>query len=454
MAEIDRIGRTTIISKMLSLIDNLEDNKNFCIALNGEWGSGKSFVLDMFQDKLSQNEKYIVIKYDAWENSFFKEPLIAILSCAIDELQKKLSILEGLKNATNKLVQNAINDDSNKNEKIGTIRKTIKTISNFIKDCKNRFTTDTNDSAVSHFKSYKTLLGDVKSSLNSLIGKEKPYSKIIILVDEVDRCLPNEQLVILERLHHLFDVKNCVVVCAINYKSIASNVKTVFGVDGNEYLKKFFDIKFDLDMSSCEYLKSLFEELNEKLLKFQNINWMTAINTCYESLIYVIQKKIVSVDNREITRYYNSLQAAITEYDWDKIDPYQLFFLMIGIFIKKNINENFLTLEQVRKANEKSIAIAKDDNFDANLKFPYFDCFKEYLKIDRLNLPKSFICYQTRSHDVPSLLCYFNEVIYYSLNTEEFTANELRHFYGLPTIQKNICVKLRELVLLYSGGGE
>lgn len=82
---------------------------------------------------------------------------------------------------------------------------------------------------------------------------------MVVLVDEIDRCLPNDQLKILERLHHLFDVKNCAVIVAMNHSCIAKTVKTLYGTDGNEYLRKFFDFVFKLDTSAEVYLNNLFD---------------------------------------------------------------------------------------------------------------------------------------------------------------------------------------------------
>ena len=45
--EQDKIGRKEIVEKICWLVDNLQKDQHFCLALNGEWGSGKSFVLDM-----------------------------------------------------------------------------------------------------------------------------------------------------------------------------------------------------------------------------------------------------------------------------------------------------------------------------------------------------------------------------------------------------------------------
>ena len=60
------------------------------IALQGEWGSGKSFVMGMLQNEFeSHSDKYLVINYDAWKNNFYPDPLIAILYCVLDSIPKQ-----------------------------------------------------------------------------------------------------------------------------------------------------------------------------------------------------------------------------------------------------------------------------------------------------------------------------------------------------------------------------
>lgn len=74
----DKIGREAFVDKIIGFVDSLKKGKNFCLAINGAWGSGKSFVLGLIEEKLSQKQEYIIIKYDAWENTFYSDPLIAM----------------------------------------------------------------------------------------------------------------------------------------------------------------------------------------------------------------------------------------------------------------------------------------------------------------------------------------------------------------------------------------
>lgn len=86
----DKIGRQQLVEKMKYLIDALPQDEHFCLALDGEWGSGKSFVMGMLQNEFeSHSDKYLVINYDAWKNNFYPDPLIAILYCVLDSIPKQ-----------------------------------------------------------------------------------------------------------------------------------------------------------------------------------------------------------------------------------------------------------------------------------------------------------------------------------------------------------------------------
>jgi len=97
----DKIGREEIVEKICGFVDSLKKDKHFCLAINGAWGSGKTFVLEMIEEKLSKKQENIIIKYDAWENTFYSDPLIAILSCVIDGIEDKLYLVERKKGREN-----------------------------------------------------------------------------------------------------------------------------------------------------------------------------------------------------------------------------------------------------------------------------------------------------------------------------------------------------------------
>ena len=191
MAMEDKIGRQEFVDKICGLVDSLKKDHHTCIAINGDWGSGKSFVLGMIEERLSQKAENIVIKYDAWENSFYSDPLIAILSCIIDGIEDESHLSFGKKNIKN-AAKAVIDAGAELSPKINKLRTVVQGLINVIKSFQRQIDT-TN---LAEFKSYKKLLNETKELLDKITLSEDggSQSKLIILVDEIDRCLPDVQL--------------------------------------------------------------------------------------------------------------------------------------------------------------------------------------------------------------------------------------------------------------------
>lgn len=453
--EQDKIGRKEIVDKICKLVDNLTKGKYFCAALDGQWGSGKSFVLEMIEETLSQHNEYVIIKYDAWENSFYEDPLIAILSCVIDRIQSKLSEIDGFQTVLKEASKDVFNRFIKSNKYASTLVGIIKSISSIIKRVNNPFSKDTSKNSIVEFKSYQNLLTEVKESLNSIVNYnefEGKQNRLIILVDELDRCLPNEQLRILERLHHLFDVENCAVIVALNMDSVAANVNSTFGVDGKEYLRKFFDFSFKLQTSSEEYLYALLKCLAEDLHKINNkFNWEEVIKSAFYCLKYGDKNVLNEIENREVTRYYEALFKTCSAFGLERLTDEYVFFIILAIYIRKNIDISFLSKAKIQ---EKQKVFDKDKGMLQSAEMPYFDYVKNYIGIERNNIHKSTMTMVKYAGDnISAYIWGFNEIIYYSLGNE-FDYNEIRVFMHQNTVNISDCQQLRNLVMLYSGGEE
>lgn len=466
MATEDKIGRKEIVDKICGLVESLNEDSNFCLSINGAWGSGKSFVLDMIEDKLSQSPEYIIVKYDAWENSFYPDPLIAMLSCVIEGLGNKLSKMRGYFKAAAefgvKKGKELVDKLSDAGGKIGVVATVIKNIAEIVADFKNvTVVNDTKDSQLETYKSYKMLLQEFAALLNKLTKRvfvAKKQTKIIVLVDEIDRCLPNDQLKILERLHHLFDVKNCAVIVTMNQICVAETVKTIYGIDGYEYLRKFFDFVFKLDTSAEVYLNNLFDGFIKSCekIKTRDSDAELQIKLAYQCMLYGDKKVLEKVDNRELTRYFDAVNRVCNDFGWQNLTPHYVFFILIALFIRRNVSSSFLDEKDI---NEKQHA--RDDIYnrlsrdEKEVKLPYYDYIAECIGVDRDNPPKSILQSYNYyiAHDIASSSRLFNEIVCYSTG-KQFLYNEMRMFFHKPTVNSDDCKKLRELVLLYGGEQE
>ena len=456
MALQDKIGREEIVDKICGLVGSLKKDKNFCLAINGAWGSGKSFVLGLIEEKLSKKQEYIIIKYDAWENTFYSDPLIAILSCVIDGIEEKLYLVERTEEKVKKAAKTGVNTLAKLSTKIEKLKAVIEGIKTIIKDFHNPIDT----AALGDFKSYQRLLKTTKEILSEITQageyREK-QTKLVILVDEIDRCLPDEQLKILERLHHLFDVKNCAVIVTMNQICVAETVKTIYGIDGYEYLRKFFNFTFRLDTSANEYLKNLLGEYIKSFEKIQGSKEEVAfsVELAYECLICGSEKALDKADNRELTRYFEGIMNICNDFGWQRLTSQYVFFILLALYIRKIISPTFLNADKViadqKCASETYKKLSSDKK---RYVMPYYDYLKEFLGVDRNNPPEELSrLYRWGERQIAGFSWAFNEMVYFSIE-QQFPYNEMRMFLHESTVDSEACKDLCRLIVLYGGEQE
>lgn len=460
----DKIGREDIVNKICSLVDNLKPDANFCLALNGEWGSGKTFVMQMLEQKFCEHPEYIVIKYDAWKNNFYSDPLIAILYCLLDGIKEYVYLLpaiqEKIKKGMKKNMQTwgngvikALKACKGKFAVLGYVIEGIKTIVTATGKL-------TNHEKLLDFCSYQSLLEEAKEKLNDIIKfeyYEKRKTKLIIMVDEIDRCLPNEQLVVLERLHHLFGIDGCAVIVAMNQKSIAATVNTLYGINGFEYLRKFFDFTFKLTISVDKYLSNLLNDFSRSIQTIHKDqgHFAEAVRVAYECLLYGEKFVLSKIDNRDMERYYKCLQKVCNDYGWEKLAPHYVFFIIVALFIRKFISSDFLNNDEIiRNQQEVNTRLEQDNNIRDKNRMPYYDYLIKYIGVDRVNLPdKLRKAYPYGGSNISGYSLYFNEIVVYSLSNQSVN-NQIRRYEGLLPIFIEDCKRLVELVILYGGEQE
>ena len=258
MNKIDILNRGKFVDDLLQVMENISDNKaSTCFALNGAWGSGKSFVLDMFEEKLGEfqseetsTDKYFIIRYNSWQYDYYEEPLVAIVSTMISTIEKKTKLFP---------------DCKEKREILGMLKATgvsLLSLGNAVvkektgMDFQKAYETvlkGKKDGAEAYEKihEYDVYFGfnKVMDELITLLQELAEKYTVTIIVDELDRCLPEYAIKILERLHHLTENNNnTIMIIAIDKKQLMSSVKQIFGFESPEkYLEKFFNFEIKLD---------------------------------------------------------------------------------------------------------------------------------------------------------------------------------------------------------------
>ena len=264
----DYLSRQPYIDILKSIIANQRDNPSgYSFAIDGEWGSGKTWILNELEAQLDTS--YLIFHYNAWENDFYVEPLIAILSVIISEIEKvckKEQVIKGfnaelaatslflLKNLAISFVNTTIQN------KIGVDFRDVVDDLKDIKDAKTELKSI--EKQVDTFLPLKKGIETIKK----LLSEFSKHATIVFVVDELDRCLPEYAIKVLERLHHICNEIPVIQILAINKKNLAESICTVFGKTFREkeninawqeffadkYLQKFVDIVIPLPNGKLE----------------------------------------------------------------------------------------------------------------------------------------------------------------------------------------------------------
>lgn len=225
---VDMLFREKFINEIIQEISLIEKNeKNSFIMIDGEWGCGKTTVLQMLINKIKNN--YNVVTYNCWESSFYSDPLIGIISTTTEQLSQYKDINEfGIA-----LMKHMANIKS-----IG-----MGTISNMTGV---KLDADIN-TPENQYKSLESYIKDFKDQLINFndknVGKDN-HKTFVIIVDELDRCLPEYAIKVLERLYLLFKgIPNLIVIIANNMVQLEHSIKSIFGNDFEikRYLEKFIN---------------------------------------------------------------------------------------------------------------------------------------------------------------------------------------------------------------------
>ena len=127
---------------------------------------------------------------------------------------------------------------------------------------------------------------------------------IIFVVDELDRCLPEYTIKVLERLHHLFDgISNVQVLLSIDIAQLKHVVRQIFGdeTDVKNYLRKF--IQFEVFLGEGVVNDKFNERFKQYTSHFQ-------VESSSTSAIDVDVKRIVNITCKEMDAQFHSEEVS------------------------------------------------------------------------------------------------------------------------------------------------
>lgn len=287
------------------------------IALQGEWGSGKTSLMNLLKYHLCDvdDAPYFPIWINTWQYSLMKTPGQAIMS-----------ILDGIINQIG-----ALNPSKQKwaesRKKIGGIFKKMATVGTKIAVGTVGIDKGLVDELIEDDANPQSDIVQLKEEIASLIDQilAENTSKrgFTFYIDDLDRIDPPVAVEILELLKNIFDLERCVFVLAIDYDVVIKGLKPKFGelTEKNEReFRSFFDkiIQLPFSMPVASYNVDTF--LVDALSKIEFFTDEELADVSLAEKLSEITRLSVGTNPRSLKRLTNTLALISIIYSEQKGD--------------------------------------------------------------------------------------------------------------------------------------
>jgi hypothetical protein len=221
----------------------------FAVGVFGGWGSGKTTLMEAVRGRLATDDRVVTVWFSAWR--YEKDPnlIVPLLDVLRDELRardapwaRKAAVAVG--RASRAL--------------LAGVSLSVDAIPGFKIDLdpdKFMEKISKNDSEVP-VSFYHAAFEQLHKAIAEISGGEA--RRVVIFVDDLDRCLPASALEVLESMKLLFGERGCVFVVALDDTIVQEAVDVKYGADakvsGAEYVKKIFQVPFNLPRTSIGQL--------------------------------------------------------------------------------------------------------------------------------------------------------------------------------------------------------
>jgi hypothetical protein len=288
----------------------------FAIGIFGEWGSGKTTLMRAILDELKEQDDIVTVWFNAWRYEGEPNLIVPIL----DTLREALAAWEpgGEPDPRARRAASAIGraakallagfSVSTNLPGLGLSLDREKVLSE-LRETGDEAADEPQSFYHAGFNAMKEAVADF--TLDDPGERNKVSRRIVIFVDNLDRCLPSNALQVLESLKVMFDLPGFIFVAGMAQSVIDQAVRLKYreidgGDDaklGRDYSKKLFQVPFGLPRIQTDQLPDYFNSLVETpgLSKDQHTD---LVGTVRPHLGYLSGDD--TVNPREIKRFINA----------------------------------------------------------------------------------------------------------------------------------------------------
>lgn len=269
--EKDELGFTPMADGLNLAIQNT--SPPFTIGIFGEWGCGKTSLMRMIKKRV-EDSNYKTVWFNAWKydrkeviwNALIQEIFYAItFDPELSSLRDKQDLKDRVKSAalefakyaakvtTRFIPGNFITDDD--------INNLTGTISNFF-------------SSTEDFEFINKFENTFDQIVKEYVGEN---GKLVVFIDDLDRCLPENAIEVLEAIKLYLDRANCIFVLGAERSIVEEGIRVRYKnnerLSAKEYLDKIVQLAFSMRGIEEVNALSLLDPYDE-IISYKNDNLM------------------------------------------------------------------------------------------------------------------------------------------------------------------------------------
>ena len=352
----DALDRNADLNSFCQLLSH--SNSMNSIALDGRWGSGKTFfvkqcaLLINAKNSLSNidkdiaesilkvakqsnsfegltDNKLLAVYFDGWENDSNEDPILALIYRIVQQLDLKTNGFD-----LNHLVHI-----------LGTIGDAItgRPITSVFECLNERNIFD-------EIRKHEDLETTIKKFFEEILFEKA--EQLIIFVDELDRCRPSYAVRLLERIEHYFINDRITFVFSVNLEQLQHTIKNFYGndFDACRYLDRFFDLRLSLPpINTTKYY-----------------NYLNLSNNIVGDRVLMRIQQTFNMSIREFCKFYDLVKVSGMKSNFNNMEDFMFKYVVTLCLALKIINLD-LHEEFMHGKNEQPLLDLYDNDFGTHI---------------------------------------------------------------------------------------
>lgn len=396
----DLLGRDIFINNLYNVIVDNKARKKFVIALVGNWGSGKSTILNIVKKKLKVHNDIIIIdSFDPWDYNDQSSMFRAMFDAILKESEIKFSMSESRKfvdmmyemTFDSKYGKYIKKLDLRRNQNINEVKK-------------------------------------IKEMVNTYLNINN--KKVIFIIDNIDRADKENVNLLFKLVGNVLNFENITYLLSYDDLKVKNIMNDDLKVDYN-YLKKIIQLEIQVPIINKGKKYNIVEKSIKNLLLLYGENKETLYR--YNSLITNISDTIKDI--RDLKRYINSV---ITFYYRSNKRLYTIDTISIetikmnNIELYKSIIENkryFISEDKINSTDLYNEVFVNKKKFNEESKIFFDTLFSEEDNKKFLDILSEIFPYVKKYKNGEDLL-YYGNIIHTPNKEEQITRVSNKRIYS------------------------